>query len=375
EGTKTVTYVYRELGKYIPYIPENGDPKDPNGYDPTKPGTDKPPVPYDETPEDPSNNPPLPYIPGYEPKVPGTNEPLKPVDPDDPTKGYVPPSITDPNDPGKDTPVPYVPVTPDPTPEVKKGNVVVHYVNEKGETIAKDVVDTPESDVDTPYDTTDNKPRIIEKDGKRYILVPGKTQGNETGKVTEGSTHVTYVYRELGSYIPFIPTEPGKEIPKVPYDETPEDPSNNPPLPYIPGYTPKDPNGNPLKPVDPEDPTKGYIPPSIVDPNDPAKDTPVPYEKNPDPTPQPEPKPEPQPEPKPEPQPEPKPEPQPEPKPEPKPEPQPEPKPQPRPAQPTYAEQQLPETGEDSSAALTALGIASLLGVVGLKARKRREED
>lgn len=52
-------------------------------------------------------------------------------------------------------------------------------------------------------------------------------------------------------------------------------------MPYIPGYTPKDPDGNPLKPVDPDDPTKGYIPPPITDPNDPSKDTPVPYEKDP----------------------------------------------------------------------------------------------
>lgn len=38
-----------------------------------------------------------------------------------------------------------------------------------------------------------------------------------------------------------------------------------------------------LRPVDPTDPTKGYIPPTISDPNDPSKDTPVPYEKDPEP--------------------------------------------------------------------------------------------
>ncbi|PNZ78966.1 LPXTG cell wall anchor domain-containing protein, partial [Mammaliicoccus stepanovicii] len=31
---------------------------------------------------------------------------------------------------------------------------------------------------------------------------------------------------------------------------------------------------NPLKPVDPEDPTKGYVPPSITNPNNPSEDTP-----------------------------------------------------------------------------------------------------
>lgn len=106
----------------------------------------------------------------------------------------------------------------------------------------------------------------------------------EQGKVTKGATTVTYIYKELGSYVPYIPGEPDKEIPNVPYDDTPEEPNDNPPLPYIPGYTPKDPStGEPLRPVDPTDPTKGYIPPTISDPNDPSKDTPVPYEKDPEP--------------------------------------------------------------------------------------------
>ncbi|WP_304682028.1 MucBP domain-containing protein, partial [uncultured Ligilactobacillus sp.] len=176
EGTKTVTYVYQELGSYIPYIPQNpGDP-----YDPTNPGTDEPEVPYDETPEEPGDNPPLPYIPGYTPKDPN-GDPLKPVDPDDPTKGYIPPPITDPNDPGKDTPVPYE-KDPDTPPEVKQGDVIVKYVNEKGETIAQDVTDTPLSDEGTEYDTTDNKPRIINgTDGKRYIFTKIQDGDSETG--------------------------------------------------------------------------------------------------------------------------------------------------------------------------------------------------
>src|SRR5699024_12533417 len=40
---------------------------------------------------------------------------------------------------------------------------------------------------------------------------------------------------------------------------------------------------NPLIPVDPDHPERGYIPPSITDPKDPSKDTPVPYEKDPTP--------------------------------------------------------------------------------------------
>ncbi|ORO99793.1 mucus-binding protein, partial [Streptococcus mitis] len=51
-----------------------------------------------------------------------------------------------------------------------------------------------------------------------------------------------------------------------------------PVLPYVPGYTPKDKDGNPLKPVDPNDPTKGYEVPSI--PTDPGQDTPINYVAN-----------------------------------------------------------------------------------------------
>ncbi|MCE5100133.1 MucBP domain-containing protein, partial [Staphylococcus cohnii] len=284
EGTTSVTYIYKELGKYIPYIPE----KPGDAYDPNKPGTNRPPVMYDETPEEPSDNPPLPYIPGYTPKDPSGN-PLIPVDPDHPERGYIPPSITDPKDPSKDTPVPY---EKDPTPEVKQGNVVVNYVDEAGNPIKESVEDTSNSNIDTAYDTTDNKPKFIKKDGKKYFFTKVKEGDHETGKVVEGTTSVTYIYKELGKYIPHIPekagdtydpSKPGTEQPPVGYDETPEEPSDNPPLPYIPGYTPKDPSGNPLVPVDPDHPERGYIPPSITDPKDPSKDTPVPYEKDPTP--------------------------------------------------------------------------------------------
>ena len=48
-------------------------------------------------------------------------------------------------------------------------------------------------------------------------------------------------------------------------------------IPHVPGTTPKDPNGNPLKPVDPNDPTKGYVPPT---PGNPTEDTEITYEKD-----------------------------------------------------------------------------------------------
>ena len=108
----TVTYVYKPLGSWIPNIP--GQPTSPIKYpndpqDPTKPGSDKPV---------------LPYVPGYTPQD-GNGNPLKPVDPQDPTKGYIVPDI--PANPGQDTPINYV-ANPqpqpnqDPKPEPKSEN-------------------------------------------------------------------------------------------------------------------------------------------------------------------------------------------------------------------------------------------------------------
>ena len=78
-----------------------------------------------------------------------------------------------------------------------KGNVVVHYTDEAGNTIAEDVKDTTDGSVSSAYDTSDNKPATITtKDGKVYVLVPTSTKGEESGKVTEGTTEVTYVYKD-----------------------------------------------------------------------------------------------------------------------------------------------------------------------------------
>ena len=79
-----------------------------------------------------------------------------------------------------------------------KGNVVVHYTDEAGNTIAEDVKDTTDGSVSSAYDTTDNKPATITtKDGKKYALVSTATKGTENGKVTEGTTEVTYVYKDV----------------------------------------------------------------------------------------------------------------------------------------------------------------------------------
>ena len=121
-----------------------------------------------------------------------------------------------------------------------KGNVVVHYTDEAGNTIAEDVKDITDVSISSAYDTTDNKPATIAtKDGKKYALVPTATKGAETGKVTEGTTEVTYVYKEIK-------------------EEIPENPGENPGTPGTPGT----PGENPGTPNTPE---------KSMDPNSPAK--------------------------------------------------------------------------------------------------------
>ncbi|NQG20437.1 hypothetical protein HO710_10935, partial [Streptococcus suis] len=181
----------------------------------------------------------IPHVPGYTPIDPKTNEPLKPVDPTDPSKGYVPPT---PDESGIDTPIPYV----------QNGNVVVNYVTEDGTPIKKPVKDETDAPAGKSYDTTDNKPtEIVTEDGSRYVLIPSKTVGSETGTVEGGkTTEITYVYKKVATWIPQIPGVPAGEEPKVPYPFDPENPDKPidpttpypdgevPSIPHVPGYTP-----------------------------------------------------------------------------------------------------------------------------------------
>ncbi|MBY4963071.1 MucBP domain-containing protein, partial [Streptococcus suis] len=268
EGGKTIeiTYVYKKVANWIPQIPgvpEGQEPKVPYPFDPTNPD-----VPVTPTPDTV-----IPNVPGYTPVDPKTNEPLKPVDPTDPGKGYVPPT---PDDSSVDTPVPYV----------QNGNVVVNYVDENGNVLKTPVNDETNAKPDSPYDTTDNKPtEIVTEDGSRYVLIPSKTIGSETGTVEGGKTiEITYVYKKVANWIPQIPGVPAGEEPKVPYPfdptnpDVPVTPTPDTVIPNVPGYTPVDPKTNePLKPVDPNDPGKGYVPST---PDETGKDTPIPYVQN-----------------------------------------------------------------------------------------------
>ncbi|HFR3798040.1 TPA: MucBP domain-containing protein, partial [Streptococcus suis] len=174
----------------------------------------------------------------------------------------------------------------------KAGNVVVNYITEDGTVIKAPVNDETDAKPGSDYNTTDNKPtEIVTEDGSRYVLIPSKTIGSETGTVEGGkTTEITYVYKKVATWIPQIPGVPAGVEPKVPYPFDPENPDKPidpttpypdgevPSIPHVPGYTPIDPKTNePLKPVDPTDPSKGYVPPT---PDESGIDTPIPYVQN-----------------------------------------------------------------------------------------------
>ena len=184
EGTTEITYVYEKAGNVlVHYVDEAGNTLQADAVD-TKDG--KPGAKYDTSDND------------MKPTRITTSEgkvyELVPAS----TKG----NETGDVEAGKTTEVTYV------YKEVK-GNVVVHYTDEAGNTIAEDVKDTTDGSVSSAYDTTDNKPATITtKDGKVYVLVPTSTKGEESGKVTEGTTEVTYVYKD-------VKEEASKEIDKA----------------------------------------------------------------------------------------------------------------------------------------------------------------
>ena len=184
EGTTEITYVYEEAGNVlVHYVDEAGNTLQADAVD-TKDG--QPGAKYDTSDND--------------------MKPTRITTPEGKVYELVPASTkgneTGDVEAGKTTEVTYV------YKEVK-GNVVVHYTDEAGNTIAEDVKDTTDGSVSSAYDTTDNKPATITtKDGKLYVLVPTSTKGEESGKVTEGTTEVTYVYKD-------IKEEASKEIDKA----------------------------------------------------------------------------------------------------------------------------------------------------------------
>ncbi|WP_449451793.1 SspB-related isopeptide-forming adhesin [Streptococcus suis] len=78
-----------------------------------------------------------------------------------------------------------------------KADVLVNYVDEDGNVIKTQVKDVDQGSTGSDYDTTDNKPEYIEVDGVKYKLMPKKTIGKETGKLTKDGAEVTYVYHKI----------------------------------------------------------------------------------------------------------------------------------------------------------------------------------
>ena len=105
--------------------------------------------------------------------------------------------------------------TPPPAAD-KKGSVIVRYVSTDNEKLKDDYIDTKDAVVGTPYNAAENeteRPSVIVKNGVKYELV--EIKGNPRGKVVEGNTVVTYVYKKVaqqpgGTDKPWDPFKPGE---------------------------------------------------------------------------------------------------------------------------------------------------------------------
>ena len=94
------------------------------------------------------------------------------------------------------------------------GDVTVHYKDEDGKVIKDPEKDTTGAPINTVYDTRDHAHKTITtKDGRTYEIVPEKTQGIEQGRVVEGNTDVTYIYKQVfGDVVVHYEDESGKKI-------------------------------------------------------------------------------------------------------------------------------------------------------------------
>ena len=110
------------------------------------------------------------------------------------------------------------------------GNVYVHYKDTEGTTIKDSVKDEDQKPINKHYETQDNRPQTIKKDGKTYELVPAgnykvgevdkeghlKSSDPTTGEVAKEDKNVTYIYKlkeapKGNVYVHYVDTE-GKTI-------------------------------------------------------------------------------------------------------------------------------------------------------------------
>ena len=220
--------IYRQLGSYVPVIPDGVTPPanvdlTPKPYekatkeDPTKPGTST------ETPV-------VPYIPGTTPIGPN-GKPLTPKDPNDLTKGYEVPSI--PEDPTQNTRITYV----------KDGSQValVHFIKADGTAVHVSVAEAGDTGKAIKTTNIDNVKAELKAKGYEIVALDdaaytaervafyaenNRTFDEQDDKGNNGISQVYYVIVKEG----VIPVDPNKpldptkpDLPK-PGDTIPGDP-------------------------------------------------------------------------------------------------------------------------------------------------------
>ena len=257
----TENVVYKTVGKYVPVIPEGITPPANTNVDPK---------PYNNDPQDGSKvkdpNPTNPVVPGTTtpivPQIPGTTpvgpdgKPLKPVDSNDLSKGYVPPTPTDPT---KDTSIIYV----------KDGSqvAVVHFVDEKGNSVNESVVETGDTGKEISKSNVDKVKAALEAKGYEVVAPTDALYTTDKEGFYKEATRTFDAVSDkaTGAADEKVPSQQyyvivkGKELPVDP--TKPLDPNNNPVDPTNP--TPE----NPTTPRDPETPVTPK--PEDKVPNDP----------------------------------------------------------------------------------------------------------
>ena len=257
----TENVVYKTVGKYVPVIPEGITPPANTNVDPK---------PYNNDPQDGSKvkdpNPTNPVVPGTTtpivPQIPGTTpvgpdgKPLKPVDSNDLSKGYVPPTPTDPT---KDTSIIYV----------KDGSqvAVVHFVDEKGNSVNESVVETGDTGKEISKSNVDKVKAKLEAKGYEVVAPTDALYTTDKEGFYKEATRTFDAVSDkaTGAADEKVPSQQyyvivkGKELPVDP--TKPLDPNNNPVDPTNP--TPE----NPTTPRDPETPVTPK--PEDKVPNDP----------------------------------------------------------------------------------------------------------
>ena len=186
---------YTPLGSWVPNIP--GQTTTPIVYpndkdNPTKPGTDKPVVPY---------------VPGFTPKD-GNGQPLKPVDPTDPTKGYEVPSV--PTDPTQDTPINYV-------SDIQKATTRFVYLDQDGKekTVEGNTPIVEEGKSNDPLTKANEiRAKITELENQGYELINNEypTTGNFDSDSTKDQEFTVTVKERVVPVTPDKPKTPGTPV-------------------------------------------------------------------------------------------------------------------------------------------------------------------